>query len=111
LLIGAVRSIEKQSGGSSGDMTAYIALLRKEPSSDFGVDFPDFPGCVTAGQSLEEARRMAAEALASHVEGMQQDGEPIPEPSALGVIINVPDGAIAFLIALPVREAWLTQAP
>ena len=45
-------------------MTAYIALLRKQPDSDFGVDFPDFPGCVTAGETLEEARVMAAEALA-----------------------------------------------
>jgi predicted RNase H-like HicB family nuclease len=33
-------------------MTAYIALIRKEPDSDFGVDFPDFPGCVTAGRTL-----------------------------------------------------------
>ena len=40
-------------------MTSYIALLRKQPRSDYGVDFPDFPGCVTAGRTLEEARRMA----------------------------------------------------
>lgn len=33
-------------------MTAYIALLRKKPTNDFGVDFPDFPGCVTAGKTL-----------------------------------------------------------
>src|SRR5947208_491608 len=37
-------------------MTAYIALARKEHASDFGVDFPDFPGCVTAAQTLERAR-------------------------------------------------------
>ena len=39
----------------------YIALLRKDADSDFSVDFPDFPGCVTAGTSLEEARLLAAE--------------------------------------------------
>ena len=31
-------------------MTTCIALLRKEATSDYGVDFPDFPGCVTAGR-------------------------------------------------------------
>ena len=44
-------------------MTVYIALLRKDPDSDFGVDFPDFPGCITVGSTLEEARAMAAEVL------------------------------------------------
>ena len=55
-------------------MTVYIALLRKEPKSDFGVDFPDFPGCVSAGSTTEEAARMAREALELHIEGMLEDG-------------------------------------
>jgi predicted RNase H-like HicB family nuclease len=44
-------------------MTTYIALLRKEEAGDFGVDFPDFPGCFTAGRTLEEAHKAASEAL------------------------------------------------
>ena len=44
-------------------MTSYIAMLYKEPDSDFGVSFPDFPGCITAGTTLEEAWRLAEEAL------------------------------------------------
>jgi predicted RNase H-like HicB family nuclease len=44
-------------------MTAHIALLPTETSSDFGVDFPGFPGCVTAGKTLEDARYIAAEAF------------------------------------------------
>jgi predicted RNase H-like HicB family nuclease len=86
-------------------MTAYIALLRKEPNSDFGVDFPDFPGCVTAGITLEEARTMAAEALELHVEGMLEDREPIPEPSSLDAIMNDPENrdAVAFLVEVPTR--------
>jgi predicted RNase H-like HicB family nuclease len=40
-------------------MTVCIALLRKEPSSDFGVDLPDFPGCVTAGKTPEDVCPMA----------------------------------------------------
>jgi predicted RNase H-like HicB family nuclease len=57
----------------------YIAYLHKDSKSDFGASFPDFPGCVTAGNTLEEARRMAAEALALHIEGMAEDGEAIPD--------------------------------
>jgi predicted RNase H-like HicB family nuclease len=64
-------------------MTAYVALLRKDAESDFGVDFPDFPGCITAGVTLEDARRMATEALALHVE----DGDAIPEPSGRDAIL------------------------
>jgi predicted RNase H-like HicB family nuclease len=72
-------------------MTTYIALLRKETDSDFGVNFPDFPGCVTAGKSLDEARRMAVEALDLHIRGMVEDGDPIPEPSTLDAVMDDPD--------------------
>jgi predicted RNase H-like HicB family nuclease len=81
----------------------YIALLRKDPDSDFSVDFPDFPGCITAGSTLEEARAMAEEALAFHIEGMIEDGDPIPAPSSLDEIMADPHntGAVAFLVAVP----------
>ena len=87
-------------------MTAYVALLRKYPDSDFGVDFPDFPGCVTAGETLEDARRMAAEAIQLHIEGMIEDGEAIPAPSRLDEIMADPhhrDG-VAVLIDASVRR-------
>jgi len=86
-------------------MTTYIALLRKEPTSDFGVDFPNFPGCVTAGKTLEEARTMAAEALELHVEGMLEDREPIPEASSLDAIMSDPENrdAIAFLVEVATK--------
>jgi predicted RNase H-like HicB family nuclease len=78
----------------------YIAYLHKDKGSDYGVSFPDFPGCVTAGSSLEEARRMAAEALAFHIQGMREDGEEIPEPSSLDDLRNDPamKGTVAFLV-------------
>jgi predicted RNase H-like HicB family nuclease len=88
-------------------MTTYIALLRKEPNSDFGVDFPDFPGCVTAGKTLEEARHMADEAIQLHIRGMLEDHEPIPEPSDLDTIMKDPDNhsAVAFLVEVPTKPA------
>ena len=78
----------------------YIAYLHKDADSDYGVSFPDFPGCVTAGSSLEEARKMAAEALAFHIRGMRADHEAIPAPSTLDDLRDDParEGCIAFLV-------------
>jgi predicted RNase H-like HicB family nuclease len=84
----------------------YIAYLHKDRKSDFGVSFPDFPGCVTAGKTLDEARRLAAEALTLHIEGMMEDGEAIPEPSTLDELAGDPamKGAVAFLVSVDVAE-------
>jgi len=84
-------------------MTTYIALLRKEDGSDYGVDFPDFPGCATAGSTLEEARIMASEALAGHVSVMREHGEDIPAPTDLDTIMADQDNAdaVAFLVTIP----------
>ncbi|MGA9724515.1 MAG: type II toxin-antitoxin system HicB family antitoxin [Candidatus Binatus sp.] len=80
----------------------YIAYLHKDRDSDFGVSFPDFPGCVTAGKTLEEARRMAAEALAFHIAGMIEDGDEVPAPSNLDALTNDPNmkGAVAVLVSV-----------
>jgi len=64
-------------------MVSFIAYLRQEDGSDYGVEFPDVPGCVTAGHTLDEARAMAAEALAGHLAMLEAEGEPIPAPSTL----------------------------
>ena len=68
----------------------YIAYLHKDRESDFGVSFPDFPGCITAGKTLEEAHRVAAEALALHIAGMVEDGDAIPDPSTLDALAEDP---------------------
>jgi len=65
---------------------SYIALLRKEKGSDYGVEFPDFPGCVSGARTLDEARVAAQEALELHLEGMAAEGQAIPEPSSLDAI-------------------------
>ena len=61
----------------------YIAYLHKDKHSDYGVNFPDFPDCTTAGSSLEEARGLASEGLAFQVAGMREGCETIPKPSTL----------------------------
>lgn len=61
-------------------MKRYIAIIHKDKDSDYGVVFPQFPGCVSAGDTYDEAVQNAAEALALHVTGMRADGEAIPTP-------------------------------
>ena len=67
-------------------MRHYIALIHKDRESDFGISFPDFPGCISAGSTLEEAASMAAEALSGHVALMAEGGLEIPEPTPLDEI-------------------------
>lgn len=84
----------------------YIAYLHKEKKSDYGVSFPDFPGCITAGVTLDEARKNAVEALSLHIQGMQEDGDEIPEASNLDDLARDPalKSAIAFLVIINVSD-------
>src|ERR1035437_238615 len=84
-------------------MAAFVALIRKEPRSDYGVDFPDFPGCVGAGRTLDGARTRAQQALAGHVAFMCEEGEKLPAPSRLETILRDPHnkGAVPFLVSAP----------
>lgn len=88
-------------------MRQYIGLIHKDPDSDYGVSFPDFPGIATAGTTLDDAREMAEEALAFHIEGLGADGEAIPEPSSLESVMADPDNRDGVAILVAVR----TEAP
>ena len=81
-------------------MPNYIAVVHKEPASDYGVSFPDFPGCITAGKTIDEAKDLAYEVLLLHLEGLHQDGEQLPAPTNLEDIVADPDNAeaVAFLV-------------
>lgn len=89
-------------------MAAYIALLRKDRRSDFSVEFPDLPGCITAGRTLEEAREFARVALALHLKGLAEDGAAIPAPSPLDAVMADPESrdqdTVAFLVDAPARR-------
>lgn len=81
-------------------MSDYIAILHKDAESDYGVSFPDFPGCVAAGSSLDEAKDMACEALRGHVETLREFGEPVPGPTSLDAAMADPGFAngVTFLV-------------
>lgn len=86
----------------------YPALISKDEESDWNVEFPDFPGCVTAGENLEEAAAFAREALALHVHGMRADGETVPDPSDAALLMSGrrADGRSLLLVELtPLKGA------
>ena len=61
----------------------YPAFVDKDAEGDFGVSFPDFPGCVSAGETLRDALLGAQEALSGHVALMIADGDALPKPTSL----------------------------
>ena len=68
----------------------YVSFIHRDEAG-YGVSFPDFPGCVSAGDTVDDAVLHGSEALAFHVEGLVQDGEPIPAPRSIDAIKADPD--------------------
>jgi predicted RNase H-like HicB family nuclease len=67
------------------DIRYFIGVVDGEPGA-YGISFPDLPGCVSAGDTLQEVARNAEEALQMHVDAMIDEGMPVPEPRALDQI-------------------------
>jgi predicted RNase H-like HicB family nuclease len=63
-------------------MHRFLVVIEKA-GANFSAYSPDLPGCVATGDTREEAEATMHEALRLHVEGMIEDGEPIPEPVSL----------------------------
>ena len=59
----------------------YLAVFEPSTDGSYSIYFPDLPGCISVGDNLEEAARMAAEAASLHVYSMECDNEEIPTPS------------------------------
>jgi predicted RNase H-like HicB family nuclease len=83
----------------------YIAYMYKDPRSDYGVAFPDFPGCVTAAKNPAQAIRRAQEVLEFHIDGMVKDGDKIPKPSTVNDIVNDPERKDAIMVFLVRADA------
>jgi len=59
-------------------LLSYKVLLRKEPEGGYTVIVPSLPGCVTYGDTIEEAIEMAKEAIELYIESLKKHGEEIP---------------------------------
>lgn len=66
----------------------YVAVIEKAADGSFSAFVPDLPGCVSCGDSEDEARAQIAEAVRVHLESLRAHGEPVPTPSASAHIVS-----------------------
>jgi predicted RNase H-like HicB family nuclease len=85
--------------------TGYIALVHKDKDTSYGVSFPDVPGCISAGDTFEQAIDNASVALAGHLAIMKADEEAAPPARSIEELKNdmefgeeAADAVIAFVV-------------
>ena len=78
----------------------YPAVLRQSNGSDVGVDFPDFPGCISCGDDVSDAMRMAEEALDLHTEDLQT----LPDPTPIDKVADNEELVCVALVPLRPRR-------
>jgi predicted RNase H-like HicB family nuclease len=66
----------------------YLVVVEEGPTS-FGAYVPDLPGCVAAGETREEVLVLIHEAIEFHLEGLKEDGQPIPAPSSSSELVEI----------------------
>ncbi len=65
------------------------AVIVEEGENSFGAYAPDLPGCAAVGETREEVLGLIREAIEFHIEGLREDGQPIPEPSSSVEFVEV----------------------
>lgn len=65
----------------------YLVIYEKT-TTGYSAYVPDLPGCITTGTTLEETEQLIQEAIELHLEGLREDGDPIPEPSTLAAYVE-----------------------
>ena len=86
-------------------MTTYLALVHTDAPDNYGISFPDLPGCVSAGDTLEDVIANGGDAATFHLEGMAEDGIPTPRPRTLHELRRDEEfqALIGEAIVVPVR--------
>ena len=77
----------------------YYAVFEPSAHGSYGVFWPDLPGCVSMGDDLQHAERMASEALGLHICEMERDGDALP-PVTMPPFDEMPDGGIVMPITV-----------
>ena len=65
------------------------AVIIEKGDNNYSAYVPDLPGCVSTGDSIEEIKNNIHEAILFHIEGLKEDGEPIPEATTLSEYIEI----------------------
>ena len=84
---GTLNSILKQAGLKKRDHMQYLVVI-EQGSASFGAYVPDLPGCAAVGESRAEVTRLIEEAVQFHVEGLKEDGFPVPGPHSSGELVE-----------------------
>jgi predicted RNase H-like HicB family nuclease len=79
---------EQQACSRESTMKRYAIVIEKA-DSNYAAYVPDLPGCVATGATVEETERLLREAILLHLDGLQEDGLPIPEPSSVVEYVEV----------------------
>lgn len=69
-------------------MSKYLIVIEETPSG-FSAYSPDVPGCVSTGRTRAEVEAQMREAIELHLDGLREDGAPIPRPSASAAYVDV----------------------
>lgn len=69
-------------------MAEYVVILESGPDN-WSAYVPDLPGCVSTGATRDEVLKNIREAIEFHIEGMKEDGEPIPAPTVVAASVSV----------------------
>ena len=64
-------------------------VVFEKAANNWAAYVPDIPGCVTTSATLEEARRLIAEAIEFHIEGLRLHGQPVPEPTTVAETVEI----------------------
>ena len=65
------------------------AIVIEKSENGFGAYVPDLPGCIAVADSVAETEKLIKEAIEFHLEGMREDGQPIPNASSLAEYVEV----------------------
>jgi len=66
----------------------YLVIFERT-GNGYGAHIPDLPGCIAAGDTLEETRSLIRSACKMHLDAMRADGDPIPEPTTQGDYLDL----------------------
>ena len=64
------------------------AIVIEKAENNYSAYAPDLPGCVATGETVDEVEAEMAEAIRLHIEGLKEDGLPIPAPTAIAEYVE-----------------------
>jgi predicted RNase H-like HicB family nuclease len=68
-------------------VTGYVVVVERDEAGGYSAWSPDLPGCVAAAADYDECVQLMREAVALHLEGLREDGTPVPAPTAVAALI------------------------